>query len=842
MSAVAEILLRTRRVVAVDAMLADPRERPPVGKLGKNVRMVVANVPAGLTALEGELLQHDFLLSAPLRTALAKLNAAELAKVGRRLLHWAKIETGVWVDHVPLFRKFPDSVPADTYDFYVRRIFSLLTQEPEQPCVLCGERRTVYPVSPCAHLVCVNCWDGADYSACPICHRRLTPHDPFLIPTPQPREPRRGALDRPVAVLGYCADPIAACRDLAVSLLERRTPMPAHERDDLRGLLETCWPRSAAWLAETAIPVKETLAVALGVAARHGALDVLHARLGTATDVLRLLYELTGADPGLRTHPARPALPRPLRRIVLACLDRMALPYLMEDLRRHARPWVRMGEVLHPHEHHRRHPVAALAFAAVRGTPVDGGTPFGRAMLALAARHPDAVEVCRGRLRAATFGSRVERALAEKRYGAAVGLLAARPGELVRRLSQLLRLAPEALPPARLQEVVRRVAPGLLLAALGQVRTAPGRWRLFLPRGGTARFWSVPDERAPLADETVLETEQVLAGELLRRASALPPLRRVLLDEGLADLIAPTSERGATKALVRLTRGTVQPIPESERLRFFLHWAEPATAVVDLDLSVAVFDERWEFAGLCDYTNLRLGGWLTHSGDLTSAPMPLGSSEFLDVDLREPHGRYLVPIVFSYNDVPFEELVRGFAGFMERPEEGLFDPTAVRQRFDLGGPAKILVPLVADLRTRTIRWADVNLSASGYGHRVAGSERELAGLGRALQDAFRERVTMWELACWHAAGRAEEVVVRRRDGGLVTYRRRPGEPVTGFAARLIARAGAARTEVLPGEVALAALVHGDVEVPAEAQVYALYPETAAGRRLEAADLLSGLAP
>ncbi|WP_157254235.1 MXAN_6230/SCO0854 family RING domain-containing protein [Nonomuraea typhae] len=842
MSAVAEILLRTRRLVAVDAMLADGRERPPTGRLRKDVPLVPGDVPGGVAALEGELLQLGFLISAPLRAALAKLGPADLARAGRRLLYSVRTEVGVWSDHVPLFRKFPESVPADTYEFYVRRVFSLLTQRPEQPCVLCGERRTVHPVSPCAHLVCRLCWDGADYSACPICHRRLSPGDPFLRPAPQPGPRARGSLNHPIGVLGWCEDAVAACRELAVSLLERRTPMPAHERDDLRGLLEACWPQSAAWLAETAIPVKETLAVALGVAARHGAVDVLHARLDTATDVLRLLYELTGADPGLRTHPARPALPRPLRRIALACLDRMALPYLMEDLRRHARPWVRMGEVLHPHEHHRRHPVAALAFAALRGTPVDDGTPFGRSMLAVAARHPDAVEVSGGRLRGTTFGSRVERALAEKRYGAAVDVLAARPGELVRRLSQLLRLAPETLPPARLREVVRRVAPGLLLAALGQVRAAPGRWRLFLPRGGTARFWSVLDERTPLADETVLETEQVLAGELLRRASALPPLRRVLLDEGLADLVAPTSERGAAKALVRLTRGTVQPIPESRRLRFFLHWAEQATDVVDLDLSVAVFDERWRFAGLCDYTNLRLGGWLTHSGDLTSAPLPLGSSEFIDVDLREPHGRYLVPIVFSYNDVPFEELVRGFAGFMERPEEGLFDPVAVRQRFDLGGPAKILVPLVADLQTRTIRWADVNLSASGFGHRVAESERELASLGRALQDAFLERVTMWELACWHAAGRAEEVLVRRRDGGLVTYRRRPGEPVAGFAARLIARAEAAPAEAPPGEVALAALVHGDVEVPAEAQVYALYPETAAGRRLEAADLLSGLAP
>ncbi|MFD9948437.1 MXAN_6230/SCO0854 family RING domain-containing protein [Nonomuraea sp. NPDC059023] len=841
MHAIAEVLLRARRLVALAPMLADPRAVPPVGKLRKGMRLVAADVPGGVAALEAELVQLGFLLSGPLRDALCGLDAAELAKVGRRVLHWARNEVGAGAEHIPLFRKFPDSVPQDTRDFYVRRVFSLLTQAAEQPCVLCGERGTVHPVSPCAHLVCRLCWDGSDFSACPVCHRRIAPDDPFLRPAGSARTAPRATLTRPVAVLGLCEDPQAAARELTGSLLERRTPMPPHERAELRTLLESCWPESAAWLPE-AIPVKETRAVALAVAARHGATGLLEARLETATDVLRLLFELMGGDPGLRIAPERLALGRGMRRVVLGCLDRMAVPYLLEDLRRHARLWVRMGEVLHPHEHARRFPVAAMAFAALRGTALDGGTAFGRALLARAAGHPEAVRVRAGRLRATTFNGRVEPALAAKRYEEAAGLLAARPGELVRRLSQMLRLSPETLlgPGTVLQDAVRRVAPGVLVSALGQLRAAPGSRRLFLPRGGTARFWTLPDERPPLADEVVLGAEDVLTAELLRRASALPGVRRALLDEALADLVAPTSERTASKALVRLTRGSRQPIPDDARLRFFLHWAEPPGTRVDLDLSVAVFDESWRFAGLCDYTNLRLGKALTHSGDLTSAPEPLGASEFIDVDVRALRGRYLVPVVFSYNDVPFDELVRGFAGFMRQPEEALFDPLAVRQRFDLSGPAKILVPLVADLWSRTSVWADLNLSAAGYGHQVAGSGDELAALGRALGEAFEERVTMWELACWHAAGRAQEVLVRRRDGVVVRYERRPGEPVASFAARLSARAGA--PEGRPDGAELAMLVRGDVDLPADAGVYALYPDRCGGRRLEAADLLSGLAP
>ncbi|HUR01518.1 MAG TPA: MXAN_6230/SCO0854 family RING domain-containing protein [Nonomuraea sp.] len=858
-----EILLRRTRLVVPALLAADPRTPEPVGKLPKRLNMRRADVPSGVAALEFELLQLGFLLSADLYRALAALSMEELVRAGRRLLHHLRAEVGAAVTHVPLFRRFPNTVPTDTRDFYVRRVFSLLLQEPHRPCVLCGNVGAVHAVSPCAHLVCRSCWDGADFSACPICHRRIDPDDPFLLPLEEHEIVDRDAVTA-TALLRLADDPAASCRELAVDLMERRTPMPPHDRADLEALLAGFWPAAGAWLPET-IPVKETRAVVLAVALRRGAPELLRSHLETATDVLRLLYVLMDADPGLRIRPRRRvSLPRAVRRILLSCLD--AMPYAIEDLFRYGEQWKRMAEVLHPHEHHARLPNAALAFAALRGTRLDPETAFGRTLLELAAHRPE-LKVRDGRVRATSFAGRVETALADGRHRDAVDLLAHRPGDLMRRLSHLLRLSPallrtlvpadpdllESRVPAGapieaggLARVAAQVAPGVLIATLGQLRTPPGGLRLFLPRGGTARFHTRPDDRPPLPDEVVLTAERTLAAELLRRTGELPTLRRVLLDEGLADLIAPTSERTAVKALVRLPRGSTQPIPGGDRLRFFLHWAEPKGTRVDLDLSVAVFDERWEFVGLCDYTHLRLGKAVTHSGDLTSAPEPLGASEFIDVHVRALRGRYLVPVVFSYNDVPFGELVRGFAGFMEQPE-GLFDPLAVRQRFDLTGQAKILVPLVADLWTRTMRWADLNLSAVGYGHGVDGSTDELSLLGAALEQAFTHRVTLWEVGCWHAAGRAAEVLVRRHDGSLVRYERRPGEEAAAFAARLIARADAPAIAVAGPEsfdgVELAMLIHGDVPLPSGCATYALHPDGLGDvRALGAADLLSELSP
>ena len=65
---------------------------------------------------------------------------------------------------------------------------------------------------------------------------------------------------------------------------------------------------------------------------------------------------------------------------------------------------------------------------------------------------------------------------------------------------------------------------------------------------------------------------------------------------------------------------------------------------------------------MCDYTRLRFDqDALVHSGDLTSAPGPHGSTEFVDIDLRAVRrvgGRYVLPVVFSYNDVPFDPIAR----------------------------------------------------------------------------------------------------------------------------------------------------------------------------------------
>jgi hypothetical protein len=156
---------------------------------------------AGVDLLETDLVGRGWLLAPALRQALAGLDTAELVGVGAALLADCDALLGADRPHTPLFRDFPASVPNDTMAFFVDRILTVWFQACGQPCVLCERDGTVAPVNQCGHLVCRACFDGADFSACPICHRRIHPGRP--VPQAGPaaaaawRHPAAGAAARP---------------------------------------------------------------------------------------------------------------------------------------------------------------------------------------------------------------------------------------------------------------------------------------------------------------------------------------------------------------------------------------------------------------------------------------------------------------------------------------------------------------------------------------------------------------------------------------------------------------------------------------------------------------------
>jgi hypothetical protein len=259
-----------------------------------------------------------------------------------------------------------------------------------------------------------------------------------------------------------------------------------------------------------------------------------------------------------------------------------------------------------------------------------------------------------------------------------------------------------------------------------------------------------------------------------------------VIDRALVDVTVPINERTASCAKLQWPRGSEIALPDGQRIRLFLHWEQPQHQRTDLDLAIALYDANWRHVATCDHESLivagRNGGHAAvHSGDLTDAPPPLGATEFIDLHLEQltmEGARHAVMSVFSFNEVPFDRLPHGFAGVMLAPEDGAaFDPRAVTQRFDLRGRSMITVPLTIDLSERRLRWLDVHIKDGGDVRSVGGYRAALAHIGRDFADVIgtHARATMWDVACVHAAARANVVYIRERDGTFTVYRRRDNE-------------------------------------------------------------------
>lgn len=810
---------------------------------------------------EDELAQLGFVMSLDLAMTLRRLPHASGHELKVWMLATLAQVVGAHRPHVPLFRGFPAATPADTRSLYLRRVLSWLATRADQPCPWCGQIKTVGALDPCGHLVCQACWDGGNYAGCPICHRRVTVGSPFVKPSPQAERVTRS--DGQLRVIDLAIDPVAVAKDRFQRMLARTTPLSKGDREELETVIDVMGPRVAGWLPPK-IPVKETIALALArfwIAApdRAAMVRATQAHIRTATDVLRIAAVLMGADPALVPGPKLASIPRSLRRAVLGALDRLPPEPLLEDMRRHVGWWKRVGERLHPFELADKYPVAALAFAAIRGSDLEALT-FAKALTERAVQIRG-VAIARHRLRITPWAGAVEAALRARDPKQAIERLAERPGELLRRVDHVLRMTAIEQPSAfedvlrTIQVAIPKGAPNtlLVLGAHVRARTSPWRRRVVFPKGNVLQAWTMPDARAPLRGDGIAGVAEAVQRELLARAEKRKPVfPRAVIDRGLVDLLVPIGERSASKAKVAWPRGSERALPSGDKVRLFLHWEQPREQRVDLDLSVALFNASWRHVATCDFTNLVVSDRAAvHSGDLTDAPPPLGASEFVDLDLEAlaaTGAAHAVMVVFSYNNVPFDRLPYGFAGVMLAPE-ATFDPRAVAQRFDLSGASVITLPLTIDLVTRRLRWIDVHMPGHHELHHVGGYRAALAHAGRDFEDfaAARARPTLWDVAAIHAAARANVIYIRELDGTITTNRRRDHETSLERLARLH---GAPDRDSQLGRIPPAdaptfvALLSDDLAIPRHSAGYLLDARgsVAGMTRLTAADLIAELVP
>jgi hypothetical protein len=235
---------------------------------------------------------------------LGYVMSLDLAMMIRRLPHQAIDELRGWIvttlakplgqhrPHVPLFRGFPAATPAETYTLYVRRVLSWLLTRPEQPCPWCAKRQMVGALDPCGHLVCRTCWAEGSFSGCPVCHRRVSPHAPFLAIEPgHERLEQVSGHTGDLRILYLAFDLVGCAQDRFERLIARATPLSKDDRTELETVIDAMGPRAAAWLPAQ-IPVRETAALAIArlwmvSPDRAAMVRKTQGHMRTATDVLR---------------------------------------------------------------------------------------------------------------------------------------------------------------------------------------------------------------------------------------------------------------------------------------------------------------------------------------------------------------------------------------------------------------------------------------------------------------------------------------------------------------------------------------------------------------------------
>ncbi len=833
--------------------------------------------PNQVRGFDLELAHLGYVASKRLQDQLACASVGELQRLLTLVQTANRNASGGTRTMQPLFRKFPDDVPADTLTLWWDRVIVHVLQQPAQPCVLCGRVGTIHVLNPCMHMVCSVCFDGSNYSGCPICNATVDRSSPFFLAAPVK------AATRPVAATTFALLDLGnhdehrtvtiASRDLFVTLCQRTQAMSAVDVDALVLLVADFRDHVVGWLPAK-VPVRENIAHIFGGLLRlavPGAWLAATPYLASATDVLRLLVAYSGdavallatekfvvRDASTQARFGKPPaqavstsvkvshtrfkmakMPRALRRGVLTLLNGLPAAQLFEDLHRHQARWIWVAEFLHPGEYATRFPHVASAFAALRNDG-DGGMAL------------------------ATWASKVEAALRQGDDAGVVALVAQRPGEFVRRLDHVVRTANDSTcaVTAFCNALPAITSPALVsLRAHIAVRGAPLAARVYWPKANF--FVPVPpiDRRPRLPEDVIVTLTAAIDAQLLQRFAAKSRFATAIIDDKLAGIIVPFNERTASRSAVQLPRGSSVAIPASKSLRLFIHWCEPPGGQrTDIDLSVGFFDAAWQLVGTCSYYQLTATDaaglpLAKSSGDFTSAPWPDGASEFVDIDRGRALAsgyRYAVMVVNAYAGLPFRELARATAGVMLRDDNhGLhFDPRTVELAFALDGTNGVFMPVVVDLATSQLHWLDAYAKGEFDMNNVASSQRALATICPAMLGYFASgtRPTMLQLAMYHAAARAARVVRRSAVAGEAdaVFVRRVDEAVIDFLHRLrsgeadelLLAAGEAvpPTSLVPSPV-LAILHDGNIALPEGSSIYALFRRQLVPT-LAAADLLA----
>lgn len=553
----------------------------------------------------------------------------------------------------------------------------------------------------------------------------------------------------------------ADVRQIFDNICTSRTSISRTDREDIAYLFET----ENMKLPDN-IPHKENAAYISALYLQKNPLarvSGLRKYIKTATDVLRLVTAMSDGDVSLAENTRYKSFTRRQRRMIMELLS--GCPNIEGDMLRYKERWIRIGERIHPSE-----------FDCSRYT-----LEYDRAI--------NAFDKLRNNRKIETFAGKVEFDLAYGEYESALAELVKRPGELARRLDQLLRVAHKESVIRSFASVAEKVSTPVLLQVREHFlhRAEQADVRVFFPKGSLAKCHSERNNLPDIDEKYCQEVIRICENALVKIYGQREPMGKVYLSEDYRNYVVPFSQRSASKAMKTIVRGSRLPMDsQTNAVRAFIWWANMDkcdfesydSGRIDIDLSAAIFDENWNYIEHVSYTNLKSAKYKAcHSGDIVNGG-PVdgdGVSEFLDVDVDSVvrcGARYVVYQVYSFTCQTYADMPHAMFGWMERADVDsgeIYEPKTVEQKLDLTADSMVCIPVIFDCVKREFIWCDMNMSLSGIHANIGGNnlESNLSGVAAVCYSMVNvKKPDLYDLIALNVMGRGV-LVDNREDADIV---------------------------------------------------------------------------
>lgn len=553
----------------------------------------------------------------------------------------------------------------------------------------------------------------------------------------------------------------ADVRQIFDNICTSRTSISRTDREDIAYLFET----ENMKLPDN-IPHKENAAYISALYLQKNPLarvSGLRKYIKTATDVLRLVTAMSDGDVSLAENTRYKSFTRRQRRMIMELLS--GCPNIEGDMLRYKERWIRIGERIHPSE-----------FDCSRYT-----LEYDRAI--------NAFDKLRNNRKIETFAGKVEFDLAYGEYESALAELVKRPGELARRLDQLLRVAHKESVIRSFASVAEKVSTPVLLQVREHFlhRAEQADVRVFFPKGSLAKCHSERNNLPDIDEKYCQEVIRICENALVKIYGQREPMGKVYLSEDYRNYVVPFSQRSASKAMKTIVRGSRLPMDsQTNAVRAFIWWTNMDkcdfesydSGRIDIDLSAAIFDENWNYMEHVSYTNLKSAKYKAcHSGDIVNGG-PVdgdGVSEFLDVDVDSVvrcGARYVVYQVYSFTCQTYADMPHAMFGWMERADVDsgeIYEPKTVEQKLDLTADSMVCIPVIFDCVKREFIWCDMNMSLSGIHANIGGNnlESNLSGVAAVCYSMVNvKKPHLYDLIALNVMGRGV-LVDNREDADIV---------------------------------------------------------------------------